>query len=203
MQLGKKVRDLRLRRGLTVQRLAEATGLSKGFISQVENNRTSPSLTTLRDLANALETSVAYLVVEEEQHPHVVRAGDRPRLAVGGNTSKVELVSALPKRNLEMVMAELPPGMTAGDKRHFHHGEECVFCLEGRVSITSGLHYHVLEAGDSLHFDGRVPHAVENCGDTHARVLIAITPAAFEPLIRVREPRATPVATPVGAIEDE
>ncbi|MGH3055564.1 MAG: helix-turn-helix domain-containing protein, partial [Gaiellaceae bacterium] len=59
MQLGKKVRDLRLRSGMTVQQLAVATGLSKGFISQVENDRTSPSLATLRDLARALETSIA------------------------------------------------------------------------------------------------------------------------------------------------
>ena len=124
MQLGKKIRDLRLRRGLTVQRLAEASGLSKGFISQVENDRTSPSLATLSELARSLDTSVAYLVVEEEQIPHVVRAGDRPRIHVGGNTSRVELLSAQPKRNLELVQAELPPGMTAGAKRHFHHGEE-------------------------------------------------------------------------------
>jgi quercetin dioxygenase-like cupin family protein len=170
---------------MTVQQLADATHLSKGFISQVENDRTSPSLATLRELARALETSVAYLVVEEEQHPHVVRANDRPKLRVGGNASRVELLSALPKRNLELVLAELPPGLSAGDKRHFHHGEECVFCIAGRVSITCGLHNLVLEEGDSCHFDGRVPHAVENAGSATARVLIAITPAAFEPMIRV------------------
>ena len=110
MQLGKKIRDLRLRRGLTVQQLAEASGLSKGFISQVENSRTSPSLATLQDLARSLETSVAYLVVEEEQVPHVVRAGERPTLQVGGNTSTVEVLSAQPRRNLELIQAELPPG---------------------------------------------------------------------------------------------
>lgn len=197
MQLGKKIRDLRLRRGLTVQQLAEATGLSKGFISQVENSRTSPSLATLSDLARALETSVAYLVVEEEQIPFVTRAMDRPRIHVGGNTSRVEVISAQPKRNLELVLAELPPGMSAGDKRHYHHGEECVLCLEGRVSLTCGEHTIVLEAGDSCHYDGRVPHAVENCGSANARLLIAMTPAAFEPLIRVRERRASEVESPL------
>ena len=186
MQLGKKIRDLRLRRGLTVQQLAEATGLSKGFISQVENSRTSPSLATLQDLARSLETSVAYLVVEEEQVPHVVRACDRPRLQVGGNTSRVEVLSALPKRNLELIVAELPPGQTAGDKRHYHHGEEVVLCLEGRVSLTCGEHVIVLETGDSCHYDGRVPHAAENLGTTMARVIIAMTPAAFEPMFRVQ-----------------
>src|SRR6186997_1913462 len=115
MQLGRKIRDLRLRRGLTVQQLANASGLSKGFISQVENDRTSPSLATLRDLAAALATSVAYLVVEEDQMPYVVRGHDRPRLTIGGNTSRVEVLSAQPKRNLEIVIAELPPGVSAGD----------------------------------------------------------------------------------------
>lgn len=198
MQLGRKIRDLRLRRGLTVQQLAEASGLSKGFISQVENNRTSPSLATLGDLAMALNTSVAYLVVEEEQVPYHVRASERPRVHVGGNSSKVELLSAQPKRNLELLLAELPPGKTAGDKRHYHHGEECLVCLEGRVSVVCGDHTLALETGDSCHFDGRVPHAIENCGSTTARVLIAITPAAFEPLIRVREARAAVSAEPAA-----
>jgi transcriptional regulator with XRE-family HTH domain len=188
--LGRKIRDLRLRRGLTVQQLAAASGLSKGFISQVENGRTSPSLATLRDLGLALKTSVAYLVVEEEQVPHVVRTQERLRVHVGGNTSKVEVLSAQPKRNLELLMAELPPGMSAGDKRHYHHGEECMLCIEGRVSVACGDHRLVLEAGDSCHIDGRMPHAIENCGPGIARVLIAMTPAAFEPIIRVRGPKA-------------
>lgn len=185
MQLGRKIRDLRHRRGMTVQQLADASGLSKGFISQVENSRTSPSLATLNDLATALQTSVAYLVVEEDQVPCVIRANERKRVRVGGNTSRVEVLSAHPKRNLELLQAELPPGLSAGDKLHYHHGEEIVLCLEGRVQLTCGQHTVILEAGDSCHYDGRVPHAVENAGDVVARVLIAITPAAFEPLIRV------------------
>ncbi|HEV2104782.1 MAG TPA: cupin domain-containing protein [Candidatus Eisenbacteria bacterium] len=202
MQLGRKIRDLRLRRGLTVQQLAEATGLSKGFISQVENGRTSPSLATLQDLARSLETSVAYLVVEEEQVPHVVRAGERPRVQVGGNTSRVEVLSAQPRRNLELIEVQLPPGVAAGDKRHYHHGEEIVLCLEGRVTLTCGEHVVVLEPGDACHFDGRVPHAMENAGESPARVIIAMTPAAFEPLFRVRggEPHTIDTPTALGSM---
>jgi transcriptional regulator with XRE-family HTH domain len=189
MQLGKKIRDLRLRRGMTVQQLALASSLSKGFISQVENDRTSPSLATLSDLARALETSVAYLVVEEERMPHVVRAAERPRIPFAGEASQVEVLSAQPKRNLEVLMAELPVGVPAGDQRHYHHGEECIVCLDGRVRMTCGDQIIQLEPGDSCHFDGRVPHLMENVGDERARVLIAITPAAFEPMFRVRDPR--------------
>lgn len=186
MQLGRKIRDLRLRRGLTVQQLAEATGLSKGFVSQVENGRTSPSLATLQDLARSLETSVAYLVVEEDQVPYVVRRAQRPHMSVNGNSSRVEVMSAQPRRNLELLHAELPPGAAMSDKRQFHHGEEVVLCEEGRVRLACGDHVVILEAGDSCHFDGRVPHALENAGDVTARMLIALTPAAFEPFARGR-----------------
>jgi transcriptional regulator with XRE-family HTH domain len=194
MQLGKKIRDLRLRRGLTVQQLAGATGLSKGFISQVENHRTSPSLATLHDLARALDTSAAYLVVEEEQVPCVIRAGQRSRVPAGGNASRVEVLSAQPKRNLELIQVDLPPGLEAGDHRHYHHGEQCLLCVEGQIRLTCGEHIIDLASGDSCHFDGRVPHAIENRGTASARVLIAMTPAAYEPMFRV--PKTSVVTAP-------
>ncbi len=181
MQLGSKIRDLRLRRGLTVQQLAEASHLSKGFISQVENGRTSPSLATLHDLAAALQTSAAYLVVEEEETMHVVRAAERPQLRPAGSGSRFEVLSALPKRNLEMLLAELPAGSSSANERHSHHAEECILCVEGRVRVVHGDKEVLLEAGDSCHYDGRVSHSVENAGSEAARVLIALTPAAFEP----------------------
>jgi transcriptional regulator with XRE-family HTH domain len=199
MQLGRKIRDLRLRRGLTVQKLADASNLSKGFISQVENDRTSPSLATLRDLATALRTSVAYLVVEDDPTPHVVRARERPRIQAGGNTSRAEVLSAQPKRNLELLMLELPPGLAAGEKRHSHHGEECLLCVEGRLRLVHGELELMLDPGDSCHFDGRTPHSIENLGPTAARVLVAMTPAAFEPVPREGEPLATPDGKPMEA----
>ena len=74
-----------------------------------------------------------------------------------------------------------------------------MLCLEGSVSVTCGDHRLVLEAGDSCHYDGRLPHAIENCGAGVARVIIAITPAAFEPLIRVRGTRAARSPIPFEA----
>ncbi len=185
MQLGKRIRDLRFRRGLTVQQLADASGLSKGFISQVENDRTSPSLATLRDLARALETSIAFLVVEEDAHPHVVRWRDRPKFHFGSNGAAVEILSAQPRRQVEVLMTELPPGTTTRGNRPSDQGEVCVVIVDGKVQLTCGDHSVILEGGDSCHFDGRVPHAFENCGTGTARVLIAATPAILEPSVRV------------------
>jgi transcriptional regulator with XRE-family HTH domain len=197
MQLGRKIRDLRLRRGLTVQKLAEASSLSKGFISQVENDRTSPSLATLRDLATALRTSVAYLVVEDNPTLHVVRAAERPQMQTGDATSRAEVLSAQPKRNLELLMLELRPGPAADGERHSHHGEECLLCVEGRVRLVHGEQELVLETGDSCHFDGRIAHSIQNLGPATAQVLVAMTPAAFEPVPRVDESRVAPEGRPL------
>lgn len=193
MQLGKKVRDLRFRRGLTVQQLAEASGLSKGFISQVENDRTSPSLATLRDLARALKTSIASLVIEEDATPHVVRESQRPRIQFGNGLGSVQILSAQPKRGIEVLIAELPPGAVTGTERPDQQGETCILCLSGTIRVTLGENVVTLSSGDSCHYDGRTPHSVENCGSGVARVLLAVTPASTEPTLRIQEPTETPV----------
>lgn len=190
MQLGKRIRDLRFRRGLTVQQLAEASGLSKGFISQVENDRTSPSLATLRDLARALDTSIAFLVVEDDAKPHVVRTQDRPQYQLGSNGSTVQILSAQPKRQIELLITELPPGNSSRGDRSYQHGEVCVLVLEGQVRLTCGDHTVTLETGDSCHYDGHVPHGFENCGTVGARILIAAMPATLEPGVRAAAPEA-------------
>jgi len=192
MQLGKKVRDLRFRRGLTVQQLAEASGLSKGFISQVENDRTSPSLATLRDLARALKTSISSLVVEEDSTPHVVRESQRPRIQFGNGSGSVEILSAQPKRGLEVLIAELPPSAVTGTERPDQQGETCILCLSGTIRVTLGENIVTLSNGDACHYDGRTVHSVENCGSGAARVLLAVTPASTEPTLRIQEP-AEPV----------
>lgn len=201
MQLGRKIRDVRLRRGMTVQRLADASGLSKGFVSQIENERTSPSLATLQDIAAALRTPVSYLVAEDEPTPQVVRAAERPLLDIGEDTVRAEVLSALPRRNLELLLLELPPGAPGVDRPHSHDGEECVLCLAGRVLLRQGEHEQALEPGDSCHYDGRAPHTIRNTGTEAARLLVAMTPPAFGQRRRTRteEPAQRGGAGPVPA----
>jgi len=132
-------------------------------------------------MARALETSVAYLLVEDEQVPCVVRESQRPHIHFNGSGSQVEVLSARHSRNLELLMTDLAPGITIGPAPEFDRGEQCVVCLAGRVTVTYGGQHVELDAGDSCHFDGRVPHAIENRGAGAARVIIAIAPSALEP----------------------
>ena len=189
MKLGRKIRDLRLRRGLTVLQLASASGLSKGFISQLENDVAAPSLQSLDELARALGTSVAYLVAADSPGMSVVRRGERRKVRLAGDAGLGECLTPATERNLDVVMAELPPGLSVGEARHCHHGEQCLVCLEGRVRVTCAGMVTELEPGDAAHFDGRTPHALENPGDRVARLLIVITPAAYESMDRADDPR--------------
>jgi len=77
MNIGSKIRTIRLRKKLTIAQMCEGTGLSKGFISNVENNNTSPSINTLQIIANFLNIPLPYLLLEKDQHMSVIRKNER------------------------------------------------------------------------------------------------------------------------------
>src|SRR5262249_33916963 len=104
MSLGERIRSLRRRRGLTVQGLATACSLSKGFISQVENGRTSPSLSTLVDLARVLGVSPAFLVANGSPGAHITRSNGHGSPSARG--AQATLLSDLPQRSLDLYLVE-------------------------------------------------------------------------------------------------
>lgn len=134
--------------------------------------------------------------MHEEAIPCVVRANERQRLPLGANPVRVEVLSARPKRNLELLMVELPAGLAAGDQRQIHHGEECLLVVEGQVRLMCGDRVIDLGTGDSCHYDGRVPHAIENDGPSTARVMIAITPAACGPMFEGQDGHSKSASVP-------
>lgn len=182
MSVGDRIKSMRLARGLTVAALAELTGLSKGLISQVENDKTSPSLATLEKLAEGLGTPAAYLLLKADERIAVVRRTDRPFSLHGPDQIKVEVLSGRTARSLKAVLVEFPPGTQTGCANHAHGGEEFHFVLEGRVTAIQGDEEVVLEAGDAFHWKGCIPHRVLNAGDTVARVL-AVTSASMSQVL--------------------
>ena len=198
MQIGPRIRELRLRRRMTVQQLADASGLSKGFVSQVENEHTCPSLATLRDFATALDTTVAWLVVEEDPVPGGVRATHPPHAGADAISSRIERLSAHPRRDLDLITIELPPGFNGGGEFQVHRGEEIVHCVEGTVRLLVGGETVELRPGESCHFDARTPHRLENHGSTVSRCLIATAFASFDaPMPAKPAPTADAAAPPL------
>jgi transcriptional regulator with XRE-family HTH domain len=185
MSLGARIRQTRTQKGITLQELSDRSGLSKGFICQLENDKASPSLQALEKLASGLSVPIAYLFLTDEEKIHVVRTQERQEYRIGGEGLLVQMLSAN-RRSLKMMIMELPPGAGTGGEGHAHEGEECHLVLEGTVRAQQGGESVVLRAGDALHWNGFVSHRIDNCGQDVARVL-SVTSGAMEDMLECNE----------------
>lgn len=201
VDLGARLRAARRERGLVIGEVAARSGLSRAYISQVENGKASPSLPAVQRLAAALGVSLARLFVQAEFRLKVTRASDRQVLQFGAHDAPPEqrkLIHLLCAHNraLELVMLEIPVGFSAGPLDPGHEGEEAFYVLQGRVKVVIGDESHVLEEGDSVHWDATVPHMTVNVGDRKAKLIFARTPAGFMDL------RFTESVLPAQALGD-
>ncbi len=137
MDIGGRIRELRVRRGMMIEDLARKTGLSNPYISQVETGKASPSLQTVEKIARALGVPLAYLFLDDAFACQVIRRHERRAISFGAPDKLVHLLSA-PNRNLEMLLLEIPVGYTAGGRTHSHEGEECHWVLEGTIKAIQG-----------------------------------------------------------------
>lgn len=166
--VGRQIRRWRSERGLTLARVAEAAGLNVGYLSQIENDKASPSLACLSALAGALDVPIAWFLVDETLAPEVTRASDRRwRELPAGRASRVD---AKGSSDIAIVEIEAEPGNSTGV--HTHPGDEHHFVTRGRYRMTQGSHVVELGPGDYLRWDGLIPHDVESIGDEPASMLV-------------------------------
>ncbi len=189
LQLGRKIRAVRLQAGLTLQQLARATGVSQSLISQVERGLASPSITTLRRIAGALNVPIAALFLGSGEPSNgetdglgrrlVVRRHERKGLHVPRSKVGYELLTPDLSRRIEFLWIEYEPGSVTHPTPMSHPGEENAVCLEGSVVVTIEGEEFVLGEGDSISCDSGRAHQVENRTDARAILVSAITPPAF------------------------
>ncbi len=180
MDIGGTLRRLRLSRNLTQEDLADRCELSKGFISQVENNLTSPSIATLTDLIECLGTSLKQFFSEADQEKVVFKSQDMfekedPELLRG---HIVWLVPSAQKNRIEPMLVTLGPGGRTAEIPA-HEGEEFGYVLSGRVTLVNGQARHPVARGESFCLHPQAPHHIENPGKREARFLWASTPPSF------------------------
>ena len=181
MLLGERIRNLRRHRGLTVQALASSCGLSKGFISQVENGRTSPSLSTLSELAKVLGVSPAFLVSEPAEGAFVTRGNGRPEtgsFASELRSARVTPLSDRPRRGLDLYLVELPPGSTMDGAPLDSPGEQAAYVLSGRARVRYGSEEMDVQPGDTAHWEVGPGVQLANIGAESVRLILAAFPAA-------------------------
>lgn len=172
MNIGSAIRTIRKRKNITITQICEETGLSQGFMSQVENNKTSPSIATLESIAKALKVPLAYLLLRQEERMSIVRKEERRITKSGIENLKVEHLSST--KNVRMRLVEFPPGASTGDAPHAHEGEEVHFVVKGKIYAEQGEDKAEFGEGDSFSWNACTPHLVRNISEETAIVLIAI-----------------------------
>lgn len=189
VELGAKLRERRGRAGLTLQEVAEAAGVSRSFLSQVERGLVSPSIATLRRVADALGTPMAHFFgsapdgagVPDALPRTVIARHLRKRLRAPGTQFTYELLGPASGSAIEFLWGYFEPGTSAPEAGGWstHEGDEAFVCVRGSVIFILDGEEHVIEEGDSIAFACTRPHRVENRGQTRAELVIAITPPSY------------------------
>jgi DNA-binding XRE family transcriptional regulator len=161
--IAERVREFRLRLGLTVGQLAELTSLSKGMLSKIENAQASPSLATLARLSGALKVPVTafFRGLNEEQDVLYVKAGRGLDIEHKGSGPghRYQLLGTMraPHNSLETLLVTLTD-RAEEFPLYQHPGTELIYMIAGRMEYLYGDSYHLLEPGDAVQFVGEVPH---------------------------------------------
>ncbi|MCR4266137.1 helix-turn-helix domain-containing protein [Nitratireductor sp. ZSWI3] len=178
-RIGMLIRARRRQLGLTLQQLGDAASLSVGYLSQVERDNATPTLGTLAGIARALGVGLDYFVAQPRAEDALTREETRPRFSIAGSSVIYERLGAeFPGNQLSSFILTVPPGYAS--ETVSHEGEELIYILDGSITQYLDGEAMVMEAGDSLHYRGNVPHAWSNPNETPARILWTGTLTLFK-----------------------
>ena len=180
--VGKAIRTLRKEKGLSLRELSQLSGLSTGFLSMVERGRSSLALTSLNNVAKALDTDLADLFASERKvrvsHPlpHVSRAKEDGRLSIASSQRVYKVLSPrAPGLVFEPLLVTVGPNSDL-EELYSHEGEEFAYVIEGELIFAVDSEEYRLGPGDSIHLLPTVPHAIRNDTEEPAKVLWVLTP---------------------------
>ncbi len=174
--LGPKLRKLRMQRGEPLSIVAKATGVSIGFLSNLERSQSEASVGILRKLAQYYGLNILDFFNPIEGTTPLVRPRDR-KVLEGGPGVQMELLAS-GKITMEPHLFRIAPGAGSGDS-YAHQGEEFLFLVRGQLAITLESEEFQLRAGDSFYFGSHTQHRWINPGKTVAVVLWINTPPTF------------------------
>lgn len=179
MQIGEKIKRLRIEKQLTQEELANRCELSKGFISQLENDLTSPSIATLIDILEILGTNLKEFFSDDSQEK--VTYKDEDMFETENEDLKYKLMWLVPnaqKNEMEPIMITLEPNGRYIEEEP-HEGEEFGYVLSGTITLHLGDKKYKVKKGESFYYKPRVNHYISNSGKTQSKVIWISTPPSF------------------------
>ena len=177
VNVGQRLRELRLERRLSIRALAERSGLNVNTFSLIENGKTSPSVSTLQQIAAALEVPITAFFESNAPKNSVahITARNRPRMAFAHGTLE-DLGAGMTNRAVEPFVVTLEPYASSGANPIVHTGFEFVFCLQGSMTYQVEEQTYRLEPGDSLLFESYLPHRWHNAAPQPAQAILVLFP---------------------------
>ncbi len=176
--IGSLLKARRLAKGLTLQELAERSELSAAFLSQAERGKATPSIVSLINIANALDTDIHYFITPPSPTSLVRRADDPQYVAIDSPVVYKRLDTEIRNQQMNALLMEIPPGVQL-PVVHRAEGEDFFYVLDGEVEQTIGDEAFTLRQGDSAHHNTQVDHSVINKSDKVAKLLWVGTPLLF------------------------
>lgn len=179
--IGEAIRTLRKLQQKTLKDMARETGLSIGYLSQVERNKSSPSIKALHAISRTLGVNITWFfgsLANSEADQYIVRRDQRKELRFESGISDF-LLSQRPGSELELLWCQFAPGSSSGDEPYSHPGEEAGIVVAGEFAIMIDETWYILGTGDSFSFPSHLPHKYMNPGRRTTQIVWAITPPTY------------------------
>ena len=181
--VGARIRALRRSKGLGLNEMADRTGLSIGFLSQMERGLSSPTLRALTSLADAMQVNLAEIVrgptVSQPAVPVITRAGERSSISMWKSGIRKHALASggAASSAFSFTLLEFEPRASSGYELYTHQGEEAGYVLQGRLKLVVNDKEWTLAAGDSFHFSSELPHRFENAS-TRQLIIVMVNARA-------------------------
>ena len=179
--IGRRVRALRNEHRYSIRKLSSLADVSASLISEVERSRVEPSISVLKRLATALDTTLMYFFTEQANEGRVMRSTERPRLDSHGVAGGItfELLASDELKEIEPVYGRYEIGATMGEDPVTHEGVEWGMVVRGRLKVMLEGEVYFLQPGDSIWFPSTIPHRIANVADEPTEYVWVNSPRSF------------------------
>lgn len=180
VDVGTRLREVRLMVGLSQRQLAKRAGVTNGTISLIEQNRTSPSVGSLKKVLDGIPMTMAEFFADNLQpRARVFYAREALVEIAGGAISYRQVGADLGDRALQVLHERYAPAADTGRAMLSHQGEEAGVVVRGTIELTVGAERRLLGPGEAYYFDSRLPHRFRNPGEDECELVSACTPPSF------------------------
>jgi quercetin dioxygenase-like cupin family protein len=169
--VGKKIKQERLKKKMSLDRIANETGFSIDYLKKVESGKKIPPVGALLQIARALEIDSGFFLKEQESN---LRNRIKAYTKRTENYAYTTLTPGAENKHLKAFKVAIEPMTDHKGVGYQHEGEEFVYVLSGRIEVIVGDHVNTLDAGESLHFNSGIRHKLRNVGDEKAELVVVI-----------------------------